>query len=84
MKADNQDFTQKMNVASTLILELYRVLMGAFLMAFVPQKCDDHVCSIMENINRSGILSHITVSSNGLTLFAFLILYIILDICQNK
>ena len=84
MKADNQDFTQKMNVASTLILELYRVLMGAFLMAFVPQKCDDHVCSIMENIKRSGILSHITVSSNALTLFAFLILYIIEVRRENK
>ena len=84
MKDDNQDFNQKMNVASTLTLELYRVLMGAFLMVFVPQKCDDNVCSISENINRSGVLSHITISSNALTLFAFLILYIIEVRRENK
>ena len=29
---NDQDFKQKSNVASTLILEIYRVLMGAFLM----------------------------------------------------
>ena len=84
MKDDNQDFNQKMNVASTLALELYRVLMGAFLMVFVPQKCGDHICSISENINRGGVLSHVTVSSNALTLFAFLLLYIIEVRRENK
>lgn len=84
MKDDNQDFNQKVNVASTLALELYRVLMGAFLMVFVPQKCGDHICSISENINRGGVLSHVTVSSNALTLFAFLLLYIIEVRRENK
>ena len=35
-KQNDQDFKQKMNVASTLLLEIYRVLMGAFLVVFVP------------------------------------------------
>ena len=30
-KQNSQDFNQKLNVAITLILEIYRVLMGAFL-----------------------------------------------------
>ena len=33
-KQNDQDFKQKMNVASTLVLEIYRVLMGAFLVVF--------------------------------------------------
>ena len=37
-KQNDQDFKQKTNVFITLMLEIYRVLMGAFLVAFVPQK----------------------------------------------
>ena len=74
----DQDFNQRVNVASTLMLELYRVLMGAFLMVFVPQKCDnDTVCSIDENIDRSDVLSRITLSFNAFTFLAFLALYAI-------
>jgi hypothetical protein len=35
-KQNDQDFKQKLSVASTLALEIYRVLMGAFLVVFVP------------------------------------------------
>ena len=77
MSSTDQDFNQRLNVASTISLELYRVLMGAFVMVFVPQKCGDHICSINENINRDDTLSRITVAFNALTLFAFLLLCII-------
>ena len=50
-KQNDQDFNQKVGVASTLLLELYRVLMGAFLMVFVPQNCGDSICSMDENMN---------------------------------
>ena len=83
-KIQDQDFNQKMNVASTLMLELYRVLMGAFLMAFVPQKCGEDVCSINENINRDDVLSRTTVAFNSLTLLSFLFLYLIEVKRENK
>jgi len=73
----DQDFNQRVNVASTLMLELYRVLMGAFLVIFVPQNCDDTVCSIDENIDRSDVLSRIALSFNAFTFLAFLALYAI-------
>jgi hypothetical protein len=38
-KQNDQDFNQKIGVATTLVLELYKVLMGALLVIFVPQKC---------------------------------------------
>jgi len=84
MAIENQDFNQRMNVASTLTLELYRVLMGAFLMVFVPQKCDENICSISENINRSDPLSRTALAFNSLTLLAFLILYVVEVKRENK
>ena len=50
-KSNDQDFKQKMNVFLTLLLELYRVIMGSLLILMVPQKCGEHVCSIDENLN---------------------------------
>tara|TARA_B100000925_G_scaffold251429_1_gene203099 strand:- start:765 stop:1445 length:681 start_codon:yes stop_codon:yes gene_type:complete len=83
-KTPDQDFNQRINVLSTLMLELYRVLMGAFLMVFVPQKCGDDICSIDENIDRTDALSRVTLSANTITMFAFLVLYIIEVKRENK
>ena len=77
-KQNSQDFAQKTNVATTLVLEIYRVLMGAFLIAFVPQKCEDNVCTLYQNINRKDTMSVIAISFNSITLFIFLILYYLL------
>lgn len=83
-KTPDQDFNQRVNVVSTLMLELYRVLMGAFLMVFVPQKCGDNICSINENIDRTDTLSRITLAANTITMFSFLILYIVEVKRENK
>ena len=37
-KSNDQDFKQKINVALTLVLEFYRVIMGSLLILMVPQK----------------------------------------------
>ena len=76
-KQNDQDFKQKMGVTSTLILEFYRVLMGAFLIAFVPQKCGDDICSMSENMNRNSSLAQTAISFNAITMMSFLILYFI-------
>ena len=83
-KANDQDFNQKMNVASTLVLEIYRVLMGAFLVVFVPQKCEDTICSMNQNINRNDTMSQIAISSNAMTMLIFLFLYFIEVKRENK
>lgn len=84
VKQQDQDFNQKINVASTLVLELYRVIMGAFLMVFVPQKCGDDICSVSQNIYREDGLSRFTVAFNSLTLLSFLFLYYIEVKRENK
>jgi hypothetical protein len=83
-KQNDQDFMQKANVASTLMLELYRVLMGAFLVIFVPQKCGDAICSISENANRDDALSKAGIAFNTLTMFSFLMLYLVEVKRENK
>lgn len=83
-KNTDQDFNQRMNVASTLTLELYRVLMGAFLIVFVPQKCGENICSLSENVNREDTLSNFTLAVNSLTMFSFLLLYVIEVKRENK
>jgi hypothetical protein len=77
----SQDATQLRNVALKLLLELYRVLMGTFLIVFVPQECvvqnTSQLCTFSENIRRSGIFETSTLFMNVLSLFCFLILYAI-------
>jgi hypothetical protein len=83
-KQNSQDFNQKLNVAITLILEIYRVLMGAFLIVFVPQKCEDTICSASENVNRDDPLTKAAFSFNVITAFSFLALYFIEVKRENK
>lgn len=83
-KQNDQDFNQKMNVAITLVLELYRVLMGACLVVFVPQKCDAGICSLSQNINRSDSLSQTAIAFNAITVFSFLALYFVEVKRENK
>ena len=72
MKVDN-DLRQLMYVVMTTILELYKIGMGTFLIYFVPQKCDDHVCQMME---LTPTLYHrIGLCINVLTLGMFLFTY---------
>ena len=83
-KQNDQDFNQKINVGIALVLELYRVLMGAFLVAFIPQKCGDDICSLTENISRDDALSQTAITSNVLTMASFLVLYFIEVKRENK
>jgi len=83
-KQNDQDFNQKLNVGITLILEIYRVLMGAFLVVFVPQKCEETICSTSQNINREDSLSQTAISFNIITALSFLALYFIEVKRENK
>tara|TARA_B100000900_G_C20598652_1_gene724545 strand:+ start:2179 stop:2910 length:732 start_codon:yes stop_codon:yes gene_type:complete len=47
----DQDFKQKVNMYISFITEVYRALMGSFLILFVPQKCGDHICGMGDNIS---------------------------------
>lgn len=72
----DQDFKQKANVATTLVLEFYRVLMGSLLLFFVPQNCNDDICTFSQNFNRDdGGLTKAAFAANLLTLVSFIYMY---------
>ena len=73
---EDQDFKQKMGMTATVLLELYRVLAASMLILFVPQLCDDHVCSFEENA-QTGVdpLYNAGFTMNCLTLAAFVFMY---------
>jgi len=84
MTSKDQDFNQRFNMATTVSLEFYRVLMGSFLVLFVPQLCDDHVCSMNENVNRGDTLTNVGIALNSITLLSFFLLYFIEIKRENK
>jgi hypothetical protein len=72
----DQDTQQKLNVALTLVLEVYRVLMGAMLVLFVPQNCNGQICSLSDNFDRNdGGITKAAFALNMLTVSSFLVLY---------
>ena len=48
--AKDQDTMQRINVSIQVLLEMYRVITSSLLILFVPQICDDHICTTTENL----------------------------------
>jgi hypothetical protein len=46
----DQDILQRLNVSVQVLLEMYRVITSSLLILFVPQLCDDHICTTTENL----------------------------------
>lgn len=74
-KLNDQDFTQKMTVYVSLIFELYRVVMGSFLILFVPQKCGEELCTMMEPVQTGNQLTNAAFGVNIMTFCLFLCMY---------
>jgi cytochrome b subunit of formate dehydrogenase len=71
----NQDNNQKINVAISVALELYRVLVSSLLILFVPQDCEGHLCTLSENMETNSQLYTTGLFFNFSTMFVFLIMY---------
>ena len=48
MKLD-VDSKQRLMTTCYMFLEFYKIIMGTFLVVFVPQKCGDEICSMTDN-----------------------------------
>ena len=64
---------QTFSMIFNLFMESIKVFMGCLLTIFVPQKCDDHACSMQEKIEDSRYYWAFVM--NFLTLFVFLKAY---------
>lgn len=73
----SQDCQQVMNMSTTLLLEVYRVLMGTLLIFVVPQDCNGEACTMQERFHFNDGYSQFSIGFNFFTLLAFLMLYIV-------
>jgi len=67
---------QKCWVILTILIELYKIGMGTFLIFCVPQRCDDHVCQIQELAQDEDRSTRIAIYMNSFTLLTILFTYI--------
>jgi len=73
----DQDITQRIKVAGFFVLELYKITTGTLLSLFVPQRCDEHVCTITENLNNKETYHSIVMYINFVSMFLFFSYYIV-------
>lgn len=72
LDADNK---QRMKSLFTFFLEFYKILMGAYLVVFVPRLCEDGVCSVNDNIYNDDLIHRISLGFNSFCFILFLNLY---------
>lgn len=75
MKIDNGS-KKKFTVMMKMIIELYKIGMGTFLIYFVPQRCDDHICQIHELTYMPNIYNRIGICINAFTMMMILFTYV--------
>ena len=76
MKVD-VDTKQRIMTAIFMILEFYKIVMGTFLVVFVPQKCDDKICTMTQNFFNTKLLNRAGNASNFVTFSSVLTLYVL-------
>lgn len=72
----NQDFQQKSNMAISVSLELYRVMVSSLLLLFIPQDCNKDMCTLSDNLNETDRQYKIGFILNYITVAAFILMYI--------
>ena len=69
------DLIQRIKVTGLFFLQFYKILTGTMLTLFIPQNCEEQICTITENYENKDIYHKITLYWNILTLFSFIITY---------
>jgi len=76
MKVD-ADTKQRITTFFSMCLEFYKVLMGTFLVIFVPQDCNGDICTMKENFFNGTVLNSAGNICNFVTFTSIGTLYII-------
>ena len=80
----DQDFKQKMGAYMAFVLEMYRVVMGTLLLVFVPQKCNDQLCTMSDVMSSEDQIYAGNVAINFVTFASFFIMYVVEISRENK
>ena len=73
----NQDTKQHINSTITFLIEIYRVIMGCFLVIFIPQECNGQLCSFSENISPKEGIKTVCIYVNLITFLSLFVTYVI-------
>jgi hypothetical protein len=73
----SQDDKQKIQVFISFMFQLYRVIVSSFLILFVPQKCDDDLCTYSENFVSENNVYTFGLVMNFFTMILFFFLYMV-------
>lgn len=76
-KINNQEFYQRYQAVSSILIELFRVITSSLLIVFVPQKCGNHICTLSETIQFDFDLKGVGLAINFITLISFILMYVI-------
>lgn len=79
-----QDNKQKISMYTSFAMEFYRVLMGSFLIVFVPQKCDNNICTLFDNVITTDPVANTAFSMNLLLFAVYVALYYVELKRENK
>jgi hypothetical protein len=71
----NNDLKETIKISTLFLFQSYKVIMGSMLILFVPQNCNNEVCSITDNLNKNDTFHNITLSTNILCVLLFIICY---------
>ncbi len=71
----NNDLKETIKIAALFLFQSYKVIMGSMLILFVPQNCNDEVCSITDNLKKDDTFHNITLGTNILCVLLFIICY---------
>jgi len=71
------DSKQRVTTTCLMFLEFYKILMATFLVLFVPQKCEEEVCTITENFFKRDPVHLAALISNFTTFVSVLYFYYI-------
>lgn len=69
------DTKERIKIIFLFIFQSYKILMGCMLVLFVPQICDEEVCTLTEKLENRDDKHMITLFFNGLSVLLFIILY---------
>ena len=80
---NDQDTRQRINVVTNFMSDGFKVIMASMLCVFVPQKCNDGICTLSENITDLIEYNMFVLFFNIFTLFIFVILYCV-ELCREQ
>ena len=80
----DQDTLQRINVGIQFLLEMYRVIASSLLILFVPQICNDHICSTTENLVWESSTYNIALCFNFISMTSLVIMYYLELVRENR